>query len=132
MSEGFNKVILTGNLGFDPELKTFSNGGSILKLRLAVTERVYKVDKWDKETQWFNISLGGNRTESLSKILKKGMFVLIEGSIRNFSYEKDGQKLNGYEIKATDLKLMESKIENKVEEKIENNSEFINSDFPSV
>lgn len=133
MSEGFNKVILGGNLGFDPELKSFENG-SCLKLRLAVDERVYKNNKRNSETQWFHVALWGQRAEFLFKILKKGMFVLVEGSIRNFSYEKDGLKINSYEIKATDLKIIDSK---KVKETQESaNSETIDLDettnFPSV
>ncbi|MCX8079878.1 MAG: single-stranded DNA-binding protein [Bacteroidia bacterium] len=88
-----NRVQLLGNLGKDPEVKTFKNG-KMAKISLAVTE-YYKTMNGDlkKETHWHTVVFWGKNAEFAEKYLKKGSRVLIDGKIRNSSYEdKDGQK----------------------------------------
>jgi single-strand DNA-binding protein len=103
--EGLNKVLLLGNLGADPELKIFS-GSCVLKLRLATTESYYdKNDARQERTEWHSVAVWGKRGEALSKFLKKGDRIFVEGSIRSSSYEKDGEKRYRTEINATNIIL---------------------------
>src|SRR5262245_27440828 len=72
MSEGLNMVTLFGNLGADPEL-THTQGGPLLKRRLATTEVYYDKEKKKQErTEWHRVKVWGRRAEGLSKILTKG------------------------------------------------------------
>lgn len=95
MAGSVNKVILIGNLGGDPEIKTFDNGGSLAKFSLATTESWKDRETGEKksETTWHNIVV---RSQGLIKVveqyLKKGMPVYVEGRIKNRSYDKNGEK----------------------------------------
>lgn len=105
MAEGLNRVMLLGNLGADPELKV-TQGGSVLKLRLATTENYLDRNNTRQErTEWHSVSLWGKRGEALAKILRKGERVFVEGSIRTTSYEKNGEKRYSTEINATNVVL---------------------------
>ena len=98
MAEGLNKVMLLGNLGADPELRTTSGGSAVLKLRLA-TSRTWKQDgEKREETEWHQCVIWGNRAEALSRILNKGDRVFVEGRISTRSYDKDGEKRYTTEI----------------------------------
>jgi single-strand DNA-binding protein len=104
--EGLNKVMLYGNLGADPELKVTAGGQAILKLRLATTETyVDKNNVRQERTEWHSVTLWGKRGEALSKFVKKGERLFIEGSIRTSSYEKDGEKRYRTEIVASNVIL---------------------------
>jgi single-strand DNA-binding protein len=94
MSGTVNKVILVGNIGKDPELKSFENGGKILSFSLA-TQESWKDPKTNEkvtQTDWHNIVI---RRTSLAELgdqyLKKGMKVYVEGKIRNRSYQVNGE-----------------------------------------
>lgn len=102
-----NKVLLFGNLGADPELKMISNGNAVLKLRMATTEVWFDKNRQKQErTEWHSIVVWGKRAEALSKILTKGMRVLVEGSIQYSSYEdKNGIKRYRTEINAKEVEL---------------------------
>lgn len=110
MSEGMNKVILIGNLGADPELRMTQGGQALLKLRLATTESYLDKDNTRQErTEWHSVTLWGKRGEGLSKILKKGDRLCIEGGIRTTSYEKDNEKRYRTEVNATNVILCGSR-----------------------
>jgi single-strand DNA-binding protein len=102
-----NRVILMGNLGQDPELKTTNDGLAVLKLRLATNEAW--VDKTTKELQerveWHDVTIFGGQAESLSRVLHKGDCVVIEGSLRTSSWEKDGVKRYKTEVIAREVCL---------------------------
>jgi single-strand DNA-binding protein len=102
MAEGYNRVILLGNLGADPELKMTQGGTSVLKLRLATTERYQdKSGQWVDRTDWHSVVVWGKRAEGLHKFLTKGMTVFVEGSLRTSSYEdREGQKRYKTEVLA--------------------------------
>lgn len=106
MSEGLNRVFLLGNLGADPDLRSTQGGQSVLKLRLAASER-YKAQsgEWKERVEWHNVTIWGKRAEALGKILSKGSRVFVEGSLHTSSYEKDGQKVYRTEISATNVIL---------------------------
>ncbi|CAN5808583.1 hypothetical protein BH09MYX1_BH09MYX1_06540 [soil metagenome] len=106
MAEGLNKVMLFGNLGADPELRVTPGGQAILKLRLATTETYLdKSNTRQERTEWHSITMWGKRGEALSKFLKKGERIFVEGSLRTSSYEKNGEKRYRTEIIANNLIL---------------------------
>ncbi|MCC6646174.1 MAG: single-stranded DNA-binding protein [Polyangiaceae bacterium] len=107
MAEGLNRVMLFGNLGADPELRTTQGGTAVMKLRLATTER-YKDNSgaWQDRTEWHRVVVWGKRAEALHRILAKGSTIFIEGSLRTSSYDdKDGVKRYTTEIHANNILL---------------------------
>jgi single-strand DNA-binding protein len=89
-----NKVILVGRAGKDAELHTTKSDKKVVRFTLATWEN-YKDDKeesgWRTETDWHNIVIWGAAAETISRNVKKGSWVYVEGSIRTRSYEdKEG------------------------------------------
>ena len=83
-----NKVMLVGNLGQDPEMKTLEGGKKVVHFTLA-TKEDYKNSEGQKvkETTWHNITAWNGLAEIASKFLKKGNEVFIEGRIVYRTYE---------------------------------------------
>lgn len=94
MARSLNKVMLIGNLGRDPELRSTQTGQNVATFSMA-TNRKWK-DKngeWQDETQWHNIVAWGQRAETLATYVKKGSRVYVEGRLTHRNWEdKDGQK----------------------------------------
>jgi single-strand DNA-binding protein len=107
MADGLNRVMLLGNLGADPELRTTSGGQSVLRLRLATSERYLDRNKqWQEKTEWHTVVVWGKRAEALAKILSKGSRIFIEGGLRSSSYEdREGIKRYKTEIVANNIVL---------------------------
>lgn len=102
-----NKVQLIGNLGQDPEIKTFDGDKKLAKFSIATNE-IYTNNKGEKvkETQWHNIIAWGKTAGVAEKILRKGVEVLIEGKLITRSYnDKAGIKKYITEIEASEIVL---------------------------
>lgn len=99
--------MLLGNLGADPELRMTQSGQAVLSLRVATTESYLDKDKERRErTDWHSVVVWGKRGEALSKILRKGSSIFVEGSLRTSSYDaKDGSKRYKTEVMATSVIL---------------------------
>lgn len=116
-----NKVILIGNLGRDPELKHFENGGMIAKFPLATNENYRdKAGEWQTITDWHNIILRGSAAERAEKNLHKGDTIYVEGKIRTRKW----QDANGNDHYTTEIFVLSYRILSKRE----NNSESIQND----
>jgi single-strand DNA-binding protein len=90
MAGSVNKVILVGNLGADPEVKSFQNGGRIANLRLATSENwTDKMSGERKErTEWHTVVLDNdNLIRVAEQYLKKGSKVYVEGSLRTRKWQ---------------------------------------------
>lgn len=89
-----NKVILIGNLGKDPEVKSFENGGKIAQFTMATTEN-WKDANGVKQslTDWHNVVVRRTALAGVAEqYLKKGMSVYVEGKVRTRSYQsKEGE-----------------------------------------
>ena len=106
-----NKVQLIGNLGGNPEVKTFDKGKKLAKMSIATNES-YRNSQGEliKETQWHNLIAWGKTAEIIEKHLKKGSEVAVEGKLINRNYtDKDGIKRYITEIEVNELLMLGSK-----------------------
>jgi len=102
-----NKVQLTGNLGNDPEIKTFDGGNKLARFSMATTEEfTTRSGERAKNTQWHYVTAWGKLAEKIENELKKGSNVSVEGRINTRNYtDKDGQKRYITEIVANEVLL---------------------------
>ena len=103
-----NKVILIGNVGAEPEVKTLESGIAVANLRLATTES-YKNKNGERvdQTEWHSIVLWKGLAEIVEKYVHKGMRLYIEGRLRSRSWEDDkGVKHYTTEIYATTMQML--------------------------
>lgn len=102
-----NKVILLGRVGKDPEVKQFDNG-SVANFTIA-TDDSYKDKSGQKveRTDWHNIVVGSaGLVEVVSKYVKKGDLLYVEGKVKTREVEKDGVKRYFTEVRVETLKMM--------------------------
>jgi single-strand DNA-binding protein len=104
-----NKVIIVGNLGRDPEMRTFPSGGRVCNVTIATTDR-WK-DKQSGEmkeaTEWHRVVFNDRLAEIAGEYLRKGSQVYIEGSIRTRKYtDKDGVEKYATEIRADTMQML--------------------------
>lgn len=107
-----NKVIIVGNLGRDPETRTFPSGGQVCNVRIATTDR-WK-DKQSGEmreiTEWHNVVFNDRLAEIASQYLRKGSQVYVEGSLRTRKWtDKDGNERYTTEIRADQMQMLGSR-----------------------
>lgn len=87
---GVNKVILVGNLGKDPETKSFANGGMVVRFPLATSEtwRDRQTGERKEKTEWHNIAIfNENLGKIASQYLRKGSKVYLEGSLETRKWQ---------------------------------------------
>jgi single-strand DNA-binding protein len=104
-----NKVIIVGNLGRDPELRTFPSGGRVCNVTIATTER-WK-DKTSGEmkelTEWHRVVFNDRLAEIAGEYLRKGAQVYVEGSLRTRKWtDKDGIEKYTTEIRGDEMKML--------------------------
>jgi single-strand DNA-binding protein len=107
-----NKVIIVGNLGRDPEMRTFPSGDRVANVTVATT------DKWkDKQTgemkeatEWHRVVFNGRLAEIAGEYLRKGSQVYVEGSLRTRKWtDKDGIEKYTTEIRADQMQMLGSR-----------------------
>jgi len=96
MAGSVNKVILVGNLGRDPEVRTFQNGGKVCNLSVATSEtwRDKASGERKEKTEWHRVSIYNERLADVAeKYLKKGAKVYLEGQLETRKYtDQSGQE----------------------------------------
>ncbi|MFA7626104.1 MAG: single-stranded DNA-binding protein [Candidatus Kapaibacterium sp.] len=110
MSYSVNKVILVGNLGQDPELRSTPQGKSVCTLKIATTDNYLDktTNEWKDNTEWHTVVVWERQAEFASQRLKKGSKVYIEGALKHRSYEdKEGIRRYVTEILARDICYLE-------------------------
>ena len=109
----FNKIILVGNLGKDPELNYTPQGTAVCKLSVATSEkRRDKSGEMQDITTWFRVTLWEKRAETAAKYLQKGTSVYIEGRLRVEEWaDKDGKNRHTLEVHATEMQFLGSNSE---------------------
>ena len=109
-----NKVILRGNVGQDPKITTFDNGGKVAQFSLATTERGYKTKdgkEIEEKTDWHNIIVRRTKlAEVCEQYVRKGTPLLIIGKLQNRSYEDSaGQKRYITEVSVEEMEMLGGK-----------------------
>lgn len=108
-----NRVIISGNLTRDPELRATASGLPVLGFGVAVNDRRknQQTGEWEDYPNFIDCTMFGARAESLSRFLNKGSKVAIEGKLRWSQWERDGQKRSKIEVIIDELEFMSSRGE---------------------
>lgn len=112
MARGVNKVILIGNLGADPDIRYLGSGDPVANISVATSEswRDKQTGQQQDRTEWHRIVVYGKMADVVSKYMKKGTKVYIEGSLRTRKWQdKTGQERYTTEIICNDLQLIDSR-----------------------
>jgi single-strand DNA-binding protein len=108
-STNINRVILTGNLTTDPELRETATGLTVCKLRVASTARRKTSDGegYEDRPNYFNVTVWGGQGENAAQHLSKGRSVAIDGRLEWHEWETtDGEKRQGVDIIADSLQFL--------------------------
>jgi len=95
------KVMIIGNLGSDPEMRYTPNGKAVTQFNVAVNQSTknQQTGEWVEETDWFRVTIWGDRAERMAENLRKGNKVFVEGRFRTRQFEgRDGQTRTALEI----------------------------------
>lgn len=104
----FQKVIVVGNLGRDPEMRYTPSGKPVTNMSVAVN-RVWTdaEGQQQKDTTWFRVVVWGKQAEACNQYLTKGRLVLVEGEIRTRQYEdKGGQTRYAWDLVARNVRFL--------------------------
>jgi single-strand DNA-binding protein len=106
------KVMIIGNLGADPEMRYTPSGRPVTQFNVAVNQSTknQQTNEWVEATDWFRISVWGDRAERAAENLRKGNKVFVEGRFKTREFEgRDGQKRTSLEITADSLVNLEKR-----------------------
>ena len=113
-----NKVLITGNLTRDPELRAAASGTPVLSLGIAVNDRRKnnQTGQWEDYPNFFDCTMFGTRAESVSRYLFKGSKVTIEGKLHWSQWESDGQKRSKVSVIVDNIEFMSARQEQPVQQ----------------
>ena len=103
-----NRVVISGNITRDPDLRRTQQGMAILTIGVAVNDRKKnpQTNEWEDRVNFVDCTVFGKRAESLSERLSKGMKVAIEGKLRYSQWEREGQKRSKLEVAVDEIEFM--------------------------
>lgn len=110
-----NKVILIGNVGMDPEVRTTEGGVKVARLRLATTERLFdrQANETREHTEWHTVTLWRGLADVVDRYVHKGSQIYIEGRLRTRDWvDKDNNKRFTTEILADTMNLLGRRSDN--------------------
>ena len=107
----FNRIIIVGNLGRDPELRYTPQGTPVCTFTMATNDRRKdRNGEMTDQTTWFRVTLWNRQAENASQYLHKGKSVYIEGRLRVEEYtDRDGKQRYALEVTATDMQFIGSR-----------------------
>lgn len=112
MARGINKVILIGNLGQDPEIKSTANGAAIANFSVATSEswKDKATGQQQERTEWHRVVAFNRLAEIIGQYVKKGSKIYIEGSLRTRKWQdQNGQDRYTTEIVANEMQMLDSR-----------------------
>ncbi|MDP9139947.1 MAG: single-stranded DNA-binding protein [Pseudomonadota bacterium] len=112
MARGVNKVILIGNLGKDPETRSFPSGGSVTNATLATSDNWKDKDGQQQErTEWHSLVFHNRLGEIAAQYLRKGSKIYVEGSIRTRKWQDKATGADRYttEIHVNEMQMLDGK-----------------------
>lgn len=100
-----NRVVISGNLTRDPEVRTTASGMPIMSMGVAVNDRRKnnQTGEWEDYANFIDCTMFGSRAQNIQQYLSKGTKVLIEGKLRWSQWERDGQKRSKIEVIVDDI-----------------------------
>ena len=107
-----NRVVISGNLTRDPELRATGSGMNVLKMGVAVNDRRknQQTGEWEDYANFVDVTMFGARAEAVSRFLSKGSKVAIEGKLRWSQWEsQQGDKRSKLEVVADDIEFLSSR-----------------------
>ena len=108
-----NKMIIVGNLGRDPELRTFPSGDQVANVTIATTDRWRDKNTGENKeaTEWHRVVFNGKLAEIVGQFLRKGSQVYVEGSLRTRKWtdQASGQERYATEIRADTMQMLGSR-----------------------
>lgn len=110
-----NKVILVGNVGIDPEVRTTESGVKVARIRLATTERLFdrQANETKEHTEWHTITLWCGLADVVDRYVRKGTQIYVEGRLRTREWmDKDNNKRYTTEILADTMNLLGRRSDN--------------------
>jgi len=114
MAKSVNKVILLGNVGKDPEIRSTPGGTMVASFTLATSDRQKDAQgNWQDRTEWHNLKAFNRTAEIIRDYVKKGSKLYVEGKITTNSWDdkETGQKRYRTEILVNDLSLLSGRDE---------------------
>ena len=108
---GLNKVLLIGNVGGDPEIRTLANGAKVANFSLATTESYTdRSGQKQSQTEWHRIEIWEGLANVVEQYVKKGDPIYIEGKIKNEKWtDQNGQEKTGVRIRANSMQMLGSR-----------------------
>jgi single-strand DNA-binding protein len=111
-ASNINRVVLTGNLTFDPELRSLSSGTSVCRLRIAVNTRRKDAttNEWVDKPNYFDVTVWGAQGENCAKFLSKGRPVAVDGRLewREWVDKESGKNRSAVDIVADTVQFLGS------------------------
>jgi single-strand DNA-binding protein len=107
-----NRVVMTGNLTSDPELRSLPSGTSVCKLRIACNTRRKNgaTGEWEDKPNYFDVTVWGAQGENCARFLSKGRPVAIDGRLEWREWEtQEGQKRQAVDIIADSVQFLGSR-----------------------
>ncbi|MCL4168686.1 UNVERIFIED_CONTAM: hypothetical protein GTU68_013225 [Idotea baltica] len=106
-----NKVLLIGNVGGDPEIRTLPSGAKVANFSLATTESYTdRSGQKQSQTEWHRIEIWEGLANVVEQYVKKGDPLYIEGKIKNEKWtDQNGQEKTGVRIRATSMQMLGSR-----------------------
>ena len=109
----FNKIIIVGYLGRDPEIRYTPQGEAVCNFSVATTERRKdQTGEMQDMTTWFRVTVWRRQAEIANQYLSKGKQVYVEGKLRQAEYtDRDGNRRTTLEVTASDIQFLGAKGE---------------------
>lgn len=110
---GVNRVILIGNVGNDPEVRHMPNGDTVANVTIATSEQWKDKNTGEKQerTEWHRIVFFKRLAEIVEQYVKKGSKIYVEGRLQTRSWEQDGVKRYTTEIVASEMQMLDSRVQ---------------------
>jgi single-strand DNA-binding protein len=109
MPNNINRVVLSGNITADPELRSLPSGTSVCKLRLACNTRRKNsaTGEWEDKPNYFDVTVFGNQGESAAQYLSKGRGIVVDGRLEWREWDtQEGSKRQAVEVIADTVQFL--------------------------
>lgn len=103
-----NRVVITGNLTRDPEVRATQSGSCVMSMTVAVNDRRRNAEsgEWEDVPNFVDVAMFGNRAQAVSKHLAKGAKVAVEGKLRWSQWERDDERRSKLDVVAEEIEFL--------------------------